>query len=441
MEKPNILVIHCDQLSWGALSIHGGAVVQTPNIDRIGLEGARFNNFFTNSAVCTPSRGCFLTGRYPSCHGAYRNNIPLNKDEITFAHVLRDHGYHTGYGGKWHLGGMPRGVVPSEFAMGFTDSKYMFNRAQHKILQFSPDDPDNIVKEYSTDWLTDRAIEFIEENFKAPFCYMLAYPDPHGSFKPRPPYDTLLKPKDMVIPSTFSLEGPSWAMMEREKSGYKMKNPDREKKVRHDATQYYGMVKLLDDSVAKVLDFLEQKGILDDTIIVFTSDHGEYLGEHGLNGKNKVYETAYRIPVLIRWPEKIKAGTVVENICSTVDFPQTLFGLLGIKPSGREQGRDASPLLGGEPTGWVDEAVFHHSKGRYAGIFTPEYELAYARQGDHVLFDRKKDPEQINNLFSRPEREGIVKELSEKIIQNPEKYNSPDAKWLKAHVQKWNQIQ
>ncbi len=190
-ERPNLLVIYTDQLSSWAISAYaprltntpnyGKVVVKTPNIDRLGREGAILTNFFTNSAVCTPSRGCFWTGRYPHAHGAYRNNIPLNRDEITIAQLLARAGYDTGYSGKWHLGGTPKpGFVTQARAMGFADSRYMFNRGHWKKIIDLPDGrakvfPYKVVgdrKTFTTDWLTDKAVAFINQPRRQPFFYV-----------------------------------------------------------------------------------------------------------------------------------------------------------------------------------------------------------------------------------------------------------------------------
>jgi len=338
MNQPNLLIIHTDQQSAWTLSAYGGELIDTPHIDRLGREGALFHSFFTNSAVCTPSRGCFLTGRYPHCHGAYANNIPLNRDAITLAHILLQNGYETGYAGKWHLDGTPRpGWVHPERSMGFADSRYMFNRGHWKRIEFMPTPRDQPLvfsgvvgdeRTYTTDWLTDRTIEFIREARTAPFFYMVSFPDPHDPVDVRPPYDALYRPEDMPLPSTFSEASlPAWAERFRRTTPYALDRPDREERLRRRKAFYCGEVKLIDDSVGRLLDGLEQQGVLDETIVVFTTDHGEYMGEHGLYAKNQLYETAYRIPLLIRWPGGIPGGTIVDRMVATVDFQPTILGL------------------------------------------------------------------------------------------------------------------
>ncbi|MCD6510406.1 MAG: sulfatase-like hydrolase/transferase [Thermoprotei archaeon] len=444
--RPNVLIFHTDQQSLWTISLYARLVygdkplVETPNIDRIGKEGAVFTNFFANSAVCTPSRGCFLTGRYPHYHGAYKNNVPLNRSEITFAEILRRHGYETGYAGKWHLDGTPRpGWVHPERSMGFEHSEYMFNRGHwKKVEEYKGMQP--IVypyheigdeRTYMTDWLKDKTIEFIQRPHTRPFCFMVSFPDPHPPYVVRTPYSDMYDPDDMPIPDTFRQKNlPRWA---DERQIYKRNPRCQEDWLRHVKAQYCGMVKLIDDCVGQILRCLEEQGILDETIIVFTTDHGDYMGEHGLMGKNMLYETVYHIPLLIRWPEKIRKGTVIEEIVSTVDFQQTLLGLIGIKPCGREQGNDASPLLRGEKIDWENRVFIYHSSHNFAGIITPDFELVYARYGESILFDRKNDPDQVNNLFNDPGYRKVIDELTKQLIEHHRKLNSPEITWLNAY--------
>jgi len=437
---PNLLIIHTDQLSSWAVSAYAGRLtktpnygkilVETPNIDSLAKQGAILYNFFTNSAVCTPSRGCLVSGRYPHAHGAYRNNIEMNRDEMTIARILQNSGYETGYTGKWHLDGDPKpGWVRPDRSMGFADCRYMFNRGHWKKIVEQPQgnpevSPYKVIgdtKTFTTDWLADKTIEFIAKPRTKPFFYMVSIPDPHTSFTVREPYMSMYDPEEMTVPNTFE-ESPASSKPNRGKS---------REAVKKNKAHYCGLVKCIDDNVGRILTSLRDKQILDDTIIVFTTDHGEYMGEHGLYGKNQWYRTAYRIPFLVRWPKKIRAGTVVEQFVTNVDVQQTLLGLMGIDPSGREQGRDASPLLRGEEIKWKDEAMIHHSSLEAAGIFTPNYELVLKANGQHMLFDRLNDPEQTKNLCGKPEYGDIIRELAARIVEHNVEVNAPAVSWLK----------
>lgn len=432
-DSPNLLVIHTDEQSCWTLSAYGGTLIHTPHIDSLADEGAILTNFMVNVAVCTPSRGVFLTGRYEHVHGAYRNNIPLDRDEITFAQALKDRGYETGYAGKWHLDGTPRpGWVHPERTMGFDDAEYMFNRGHwKKIEDATMGDMQPTAfnyktmgdeKTYPTDWLTEKTCAFLTRDRERPFCFMLSIPDPHPPFTVRPPYDTMYDPAQMPLPETRHEENrPSWV------SSRQAPNDDV---LRKHTANYCGMVKLIDDCVGKMLDALREKGILDNTIVVFTSDHGEYLGEHGLMGKNQLYETAYRVPMLIRWPEKIAPGTRVDQLVGSVDFMPTILTLMGFEPRGREHGRDASGLLRGDAVEWDDVCYIHHDANR-AGVFTPNYELAYVKGHEAILFDRENDPLQVNNLFDAPEHSEMIAALTAALAAHHASVNSPAAAWLR----------
>lgn len=439
--RPNLLIVHTDEQSWWTLSCYGGTLVQTPHADRLAAEGARFRNFFTNSAVCTPSRGCFMTGRYPQAHGAASNDIPLNRDEVTFAELLRRAGYRTGYAGKWHLDGQDKpGWMRPERAMGFEDVGAMFNRGHWKAIVESkrPGEPPNVLaspagdeQTYTTDWLTAKTLRFIERADDRPFCFMLSIPDPHVPVTVRAPYNTMYDPANMALPVTWNDPAlPDWAVDIRDQSPYAPHQPDREARWRRFMAGYCGMVKLIDDSLGKILATLERRGILDDTVVVFTTDHGDYAGEHGFHAKNHLYETVYRLPLLIRWPRKIAAGTVLDQVVSTIDFQPTILRLMGVEPCGREQGRDASPLLEGRQAAWDNEAYIYHSHHHCAGIFTEAYELALVQGRQGMLYDRIRDPHQTRNLFEDPAHAGVRRELTRRVVEHHTQYRSQAAAWL-----------
>jgi uncharacterized sulfatase len=330
--------------------------------------------------------------------------------------------------------------------MGFTNCRFMFNRGHWKKVdenwmgdvqpRFYHYKEVGDEKSYTTDWLTEKTIDFMREKRQGPFCYMVSYPDPHDPMTVREPYNGLYRPEDMPLPDTlFQKDLPDWAR-EKGYAGGPLPNPDLspqdyEDRLRQKKAGYCGEVKCLDDNVGRIFACLEEEGILDDTVVVFTTDHGEYMGEHGLMGKNMLYETAYRVPLLIRWPKAIAGGTVVDRVVTAVDFQQTILVLMGCTPCGREQGRNGAPLLTGEQVPWMDECFIHHCTHAQAGIFTGEYELAYVRGGVPILFNRKNDPEQVVNLFADPAYGNVVKELTMRIVQHHVGLGSPASGWLR----------
>jgi len=320
-----LLILHTDQQSAWTVGACGGTLIDTPNTDRIGREGAVFASFFTNSALCTPSRGCLLTGRYPHCHGATDNDIELARDEVTLAHVLAAAGYHTGYAGKWHLDGEPRpGWMTPARAMGFAHCRWMFNRGHYKRVADRPDGPPELAAldgqgRYMTDWLADRTIEFLS-GAPRPFFWMVSFPDPHTPFNVRCPYDRMFDPAEMPVPETFRQEGlPGWAETHRRAHLAEARGKAPQALLRARKAAYCGEVKCIDDNVGRILGFLAERDMLDETAVVFTTDHGEYMGEHGLYYKNLVYETAYRIPLLLRLPGAVRPGTVIDRFVTTVE--------------------------------------------------------------------------------------------------------------------------
>lgn len=433
----NILIILTDQLSDWSLSCYGNKYTETKHIDRLAKEGVKFNQFFTPSAVCTPSRGCFMTGRYPHINGAYKNDVPLNRDEITFAQVLKENGYITGCSGKWHLnGGEYPGWIQADHSMGFDETESMFNCGHYKkvvkkegmnpLVSFSIGDE----KTYMTDWLTDQTIKFIKKPHNNPFCYMVSYPDPHQPYTVREPYKSMFNPSDMDIPeSFFERKLPDWADQDEwgRKRYFPIEKENREQELRKIKARYLGEVKCIDDNIGRMISALEEQGILEDTMIIFTSDHGEYMGEHGLLEKNNLYESVYKLPFIIRWPKKIAQNLEVDTMTNIIDFKQTLLSILNMETTGNEQGRDLSKLLFGQKLK-NEEIYIHPSDVPRAGIITEDYELAYVGQGfnrennhsfkDHILFDRKKDPNQLENLYEKSEYKSIIFQLNKKMKEH-----------------------
>jgi uncharacterized sulfatase len=316
----------------------------------------------------------------------------------------------------------------------------MFNCSHAKKVVDQPDGTPHIVqgemgdeRTYMTDWLTSRAIDFVARRRERPFFLVLSIPDPHDPFCVREPFDSLFQPDDMFVPPTFRQQDvPAWLNYEWVRFWH---NPQRvvgsEENLRRARSQYLGEVACIDHNVGRLLAALEAGGILDDTVIVFTTDHGEYMGEHGVYAKNLLYETAYHVPFLIRWPDRIPRGTVVDEFISSVDVQQSLLELLGVPLGGAEQGRDASPLLRGQRIPWQDEVFIYGTAYDRAGIVTPEYELAYVLQGeDHILFDRRVDPWQERNLFYRPDYSAIVQVLSERLLDHNAAIGAPESLWL-----------
>ena len=456
-KPPNLLVIQTDQQSCWTLGAYGGSVVGTPHIDSLAREGVVFEQCFTNSAVCTPSRGCLITGLHPHVHGAWHNELAMHPGVRTLADVFGEAGYDTGYVGKWHLDGLPPeppawkpndwtpggllparpGWVPPERSRGFADCRWMFQSSHAKGVVEVPGaehpsfSPDPAAGRFMTDWLADKAIEFLSRPRSAPFFCMLSIPDPHEPYAVREPYAGMYDPAAMPVPRSFrEPRPPHWTREGLEGCCSALGGPDPEDRLRRTMATYCGEVRCIDDNVGRVLGRLRELGLLDDTLVVFTSDHGDYMGEHGLYGKNRAFETAYRIPMIMRWPRSIPAGGRIGRVTSTVDFMPTVLGLMGLKCPAGVQGADASAFATGGSGEWDDAALFGHSHFDLVGVFTPDFELALWRSGEGALFSRRDDPDQLSNLIAEPAFAAVRRELRDRVIEHNRKTGSPAAQWL-----------
>lgn len=436
--QPNVLIIQTDEHNFRTLGCYRdglpaseayvwgpGIEVLTPHIDRLAREGVLCDRFYATSPVCTPSRAALMSGLFPQNTGAIQNDLPMKDSVVTFAEVLRRKGYATGYAGKWHLDGDGKPQFAPERRFGFEDNRHMFNRGHWKKL--APDGPTSRVAavdkkgkpsyglddadatSFTTDYLTDRALEFIDRHAKEPFCYMLSLPDPHGPNTVRAPYDTMYLGMDFQMPASAQDEGnllPPYAAT---------------LKTRFQKAQmalYFGMVKCIDDNVGRMLQRLSDHGILDHTIVIFTSDHGDLCGEHGRQNKGVPMEASARIPFMMRAPGLVPAGSRISQAMGTVDFKPTLLGLLGVDVEGPVEGRDLSGVLAGRQRPELDVPAFVRIGGTgtrangWFGAFTRKYKFVMAPQASPALFDLEADPQELNNRFQDAGMRPVVRRLS-----------------------------
>lgn len=439
--QPNLLIIHTDEHNFRTLGCYRktlspeqafmwgkDSVVETPNIDWIANNGAICTKFYATTPVCSPSRASFVSGRYPQNTPVVANNIPMSDDVITFAEILRRAGYATGYAGKWHLDGKGKPQWAPRRRFGFEDNAYMFNRGHWKKLTDTPDGPQvdtgnrpsyNVSgatsKNFTTDWLADKTIEFIKKNSDKPFCYMVSIPDPHGPESVRSPYNKQYDGMSFAKPRTASKDqasSPSWA--KPTKGNTKL-------------SQYFGMVKCIDDNVGRILRHLREAKLLENTIVVFTADHGDLCGEHGRHNKGVPLEASIKVPFLIYYPDRIKAGTHVTQALSTVDFSPTILGLMGVKTTGKDEGRDVSELFanGTAPTDWKD-IIFVRGTGsgpNWIAAFTSRYKLILSSQDPPWLIDMQEDPDEVKNFCSHPEYREVVRNLAREILAYGKRFN------------------
>jgi len=438
--RPNLLVVIADQLRRCSTGFGGESLVRTPTLDAFAAEGVNFVNAISNTPLCSPFRACLLTGQYPHCHGVLANGLRLPDEAITIGEVLRDAGYNTGYVGKWHLSGSARGQYepPGLGRHGFDYwSAYEFNHHHNRNIYYE-DAPEPICPDgYQMDSETDRAVRFIQrQDGRAPFGLFVSWGPPH------PPYEPWNMPADYLRPYGAVEELPAGRTDEHWQPWQRPVRfaPAELTPARPNATggwdcmaaAYYAMTDWVDACFARLLAALERTGHAGNTIVVFTSDHGEMLGSHDMRGKMIFYDESVRIPLLLRWPGRMRPGTTSDACISAVDLLPTLLGLLGVRgPSGR-QGMDLSHCAlgrgGSEPEGAII-AGYTGYEGfnpgwEYRCVRTRRYTYArslvqlqrgytgwqrgdsYRKEPERFLFDNSTDPYQLQNLAdSREHRE------------------------------------
>ncbi len=436
--SPNILFIFSDDHAQHAISAYGSKVNQTPHLDRIAKEGARFTNSFVTNSICTPSRATLLTGQYSHLNGVpVFNRFDGSRDHV--AKRLQQAGYHTGMIGKWHLGSDPTGfdrwiVLPGQGA--YWDP--MFLVPGHKLN----------IKGHCTEITADLGIEFMEKRPKdKPFFLMLHQKAPHRAWEPDERNKALFR--DRVIPEPDTLfddyKTRPAALPENEQTVAKdltrrdlkleppanLKGPERMQWLNEKPTEltvngktltgrelikwkyqrymqdYLACVQGVDDSVGKVLDYLDKNGLAENTVVMYSADNGWYMGDLGLYDKRFMYEPGLRTPLIARGPG-IKAGITPEQFVANIDLAPTFLGLAGVDIPASMQGKSLVPLLKGEqPKDWRKSVYYryyhdpgHHNTRAHYGVRSATHKLIYYWKKDvYELFDIVRDPTEQNNLL------------------------------------------
>ncbi len=415
-ERPNILFIMSDDHAAHAISAYGSKVNKTPNIDRIGKEGMRFSNCFVVNSICTPSRAAILTGKY-----SHINGVPVfnrfDGSQWTVAKELQKSGYHTGIIGKWHLQSDPTGfdywnILPGQ---GKYHDPDLIEMGQRKT-----------VKGYVTDILTDVSIDFLEHRPKdKPFFLMYHHKAPHRPWEPDEKHAKQFENLKIPEPKTFhdDYKNRSAAATEAAmridrgltESDVKQKPPEglsaaalKSWKYQRYMKDYLACVASVDDNVGRMLDYLDKNGLSKNTIVIYTSDQGFFLGDHNWFDKRFMYEESLRMPFLIRYPEKIKSGKVNDAMILNVDFAPTFLEYAGIQPPKEIQGHSIAPLLRGEkPKDWRTSMYYRyyhypadHKVQPHYGVRNERYKLIYFnRINQWELFDLKKDPNEMKSVY------------------------------------------
>ncbi len=466
--RPNILIIMSDDHAAHAISAYGSRLNTTPQIDRIAREGMLFANCFCTNGICAPSRAVILTGRYSHLNGVRDNAVDFDGAQTTFPKLLQQAGYQTALIGKWHLKSDPTGfdywnILPGQGEYYNPDLIEMGEERRHEG--------------YVTDILTDLAVDFLERSRDQtrPFLLMLHHKAPHRSWQPALRHLNIYDDMDIPAPKTLfdDYSGRSRAAPEQEMSvkdhfrdaadlkmgpppermneeqkeiWEKAYGPKRDAflqeppegrelvlwKYRRYMEDYLGCVAAVDESVGRVLDALERSGVTDNTLVVYTSDQGFFLGDHGWYDKRFMYEESLRMPLLVRFPGSLPAGSVNDELVMNLDFGPTFLDLAGIPVPEEMQGRSfAGWLLDEKIKDWRKAVYYHyyeypavHMVKRHYGIRTPQFKLIhfYYDIDAWELFDLEKDPGELMNVYENPAYTKARRELVAELLKLQERY-------------------
>lgn len=453
----NVLFIMTDDHTTQELSCYGNRIIHTPNMDRLAEGGTRFNNAFCTNALCAPSRATVLTGAFSHINGIRGNSEVVGRIETldpkvpTFPELLQEAGYQTRLVGKYHIRQDPRGFDSWTTHPGqgeYFDPVYIHNGRETRR------------RGYASDITTDLTLDFLRNRDRSrPFCLVYQFKAPHRPFTPAPRHAELFEQIDIPEPDTFDDDfatRPVAAAAEDMKFDISLAGDygdipdglnaaDRKRWIyQRFIKDRYRTITGVDENIGRVLDYLDENDLSDDTLIIYTSDHGYFLGDHGWYDKRFMYEPAQRIPLLIRYPAAGKPGHISSDLCMNIDYCATILDAAGIDRPDTCQGESLLPIISGvSPSDWRDSVYYHyyenswelqgkgdeamaepyeyftpHRIGPHRGVRTDRYKLIeYYSEGDYwELFDLQADPNELLNLYEDPAHASIVDEMKERLI-------------------------
>jgi arylsulfatase A-like enzyme len=381
---------------------------QTPHLDRLAAEGARFRNAFVTHSLCSPSRASMLTGRHTYAHGIRDNQTSFVSND-TWAHALRTAGYHTGYFGKWHMG-------KQEERPGFDYVFTFVDQGIYPNCRFLHNGRWVESEGWVDDVTTSHAIEYIKRHRDSPFVMFIGYKSPHDDRTPAPRHAGLYAGVQMPEPVSFRAHPPfPWGDRSR------AWNPEVE-----DRLNYFRCLQGVDDNIGRLLDTLVQQGVSDDTLIIYAGDNGYYLGEHGLGDKRSAYEESIRIPLLVRYPRAVRPGTVIDALALNLDLPATILEFAGVPLTWRQHGRSLAALLRGkDSTGWREDFLYENYQDPAYPDVTHDIQAIRTERAKIVsypghpewmqVFDLAADPYEMNNLVDQPVARELVADLKARL--------------------------
>lgn len=497
MKRPNIVLIMTDDHSSRAMSCYGSNINTTPHLDRIANQGMKFDNCFCTNAICAPSRAVILTGKHSHKNGVKTLRDGYDNSQESFATLLQDSGYQTAMIGKWHLG-----EEEKNWPTGFDYWSIFPGQGDYFDPVMKEMGIDKIYKGYATDIVTDLSLDWVNNRDEdKPFCLLCYHKAPHRPWLPDDKHKDLYKDIDIPVPETFEddysnrsnaaknakmriednmnsrdlkIQVPKdireWGNVQPDEiledtpldkimlsmpdsiEGHKFVDHDgithefrsleelKHWKYQRYIKDYLRCVASVDDNVGRLLDYLDENNLSEDTIVIYTSDQGFFLGEHGWFDKRFMYEESIRMPLLIKYPAVVEAGSVNEDLVTNLDFAETILDLANVKVPSSMQGKSLKPLLTNEtPDNWRDTVYYrywmhlaHHGVPAHYGIRTKDYKLIYyygealgttgsvetPTEPEWELFDLNVDPYEMNNVYKDPMYIDIVKELVDQLLRH-----------------------
>ncbi|HUS40871.1 MAG TPA: sulfatase [Pirellulales bacterium] len=466
--RPNILFVFTDDHCTQVISAYGSKINKTPNMDRLAKEGMLFRNCFVTNSICGPSRAVILTGKHSHINGFMRNGNTFNGQQQTFPKLLHAAGYQTTVIGKWHLRSVPTGFDHHEILIGqgpYYNPPMIRNggKVQHTG--------------YTTDIITDLALDWLENkrDQSKPFMMMYQHKAPHRNWMPGPKYLTAYDDVEIPEPDTLfdDASGRGTAAKEQEmtierhlnetdlklNAPYEMNEQQRAEwnkaygpkneafrkaklegkdlvrwKYQRYVKDYLRCIDSVDENLGRVLKYLDDNGLADNTVVVYSSDQGWYLGDHGWYDKRWMYEESFRTPLLVRWPGVVEPGSENSDLTSNLDFAQTFLQMAGVQQPADMQGASLVPVLkGNTPDDWRTSVYYHyyeypsvHMVRRHYGVRTDRYKLIHFYGLDEwEFYDLEKDPEELQNAYSDPANAEMIGTLKMELERLRKQYKVP----------------